>query len=139
MLSLGAPYQIPAKLGRGGGSLIFTSSCVGHSRLACRAPRPSGCKVAGVIGLVKTVAVELGPKAIRVNAILPGGTDTAAAQAFADTEDKQALSWGACAPSSALQRRTSIALTVLYLASDASTFTTGTALLVDGGVSINKT
>ena len=32
-----------------------------------------------------------------------------------------------------------IAQTVLYLASDASTFTTGTALLVDGGVSINKT
>jgi NAD(P)-dependent dehydrogenase (short-subunit alcohol dehydrogenase family) len=53
------------------------------------------------IGLVKALAVELGPKAVRVNAILPGGTDAPAARAFADTEDKQALC-GACTPSSAL-------------------------------------
>ncbi len=134
---LGAKYQIPAMLGRGGGSLIFTSSFVGYTAGMPGTAAYAAAK-AGVIGLVKTLAVELGPKAIRVNAILPGGTDTAAAQAFADTEDKQAFVRGM----HALKRIATpdeIAQTVLYLASDASTFTTGTALLVDGGVSINKT
>ena len=134
---LGAKYQIPAMLGRGGGSLIFTSSFVGYT-VGMPGTAAYAAAKAGVIGLVKTLAVELGPKAIRVNAILPGGTDTAAAQAFADTEDKQAFVRGM----HALKRIATpdeIAQTVLYLASDASTFTTGTALLVDGGVSINKT
>lgn len=134
---LGAKHQVPAMLGRGGGSLIFTSSFVGYTAgMPGTAAYAAG--KAGVIGLVKALAVEFGPKAIRVNAILPGGTDTAAARAFADTEDKQAFVRGM----HALKRIATpdeIAQTVLYLASDASTFTTGTALLVDGGVSVNKT
>ena len=134
---LGAKYQIPSMLGRGGGSLIFTSSFVGYT-VGMPGTAAYAAAKAGVIGLVKALAVEFGPKAIRVNAILPGGTDTPAAQAFADTEDKQAFVRGM----HALKRIATpdeIAQTVLYLASDASTFTTGTALLVDGGVSINKT
>jgi len=134
---LGAKYQIPAMLGRGGGSLIFTSSFVGYT-VGMPGTAAYAAAKAGVIGLVKALAVEFGSEAIRVNAILPGGTDTPAAQAFADTEDKQAFVRGM----HALKRIATpdeIAQTVLYLASDASTFTTGTALLVDGGVSINKT
>ena len=71
---LGAKYQIPAMLGRGGGSLIFTSSFVGYTAgMPGTAAYAAG--KAGVIGLVKALAVEFGSKAIRVNAILPGGTD----------------------------------------------------------------
>ena len=134
---LGAKYQIPAMLGRGGGSLIFTSSFVGYT-VGMPGTAAYAAAKAGVIGLVKALAVEFGPKAIRVNAILPGGTDTPMAQAFADTEDKQAF----VRAMHALKRIATpdeMAQSVLYLASDASTFTTGTALLVDGGVSINKT
>ena len=134
---LGAKYQIPAMLGRGGGSLIFTSSFVGYT-VGMPGTAAYAAAKAGVVGLVKALAVEFGLKAIRVNAILPGGTDTPAARGFADTEDKQAFVRGM----HALKRIATpeeIAQTVLYLASDASTFTTGTALLVDGGVSINKT
>jgi NAD(P)-dependent dehydrogenase (short-subunit alcohol dehydrogenase family) len=134
---LGAKYQIPAMLDRGGGSLIFTSSFVGYT-LGMPGTAAYAAGKAGVIGLVKALAVEFGPKAIRVNAILPGGTDTPMARAFADTKDKQAFVRGI----HALKRIATpdeIAQSVLYLASDASTFTTGTALLVDGGVSINKT
>ncbi len=134
---LGAKYQIPAMLGRGGGSLIFTSSFVGYT-VGMPGTAAYAAAKAGVIGLVKALAVEFGPEAIRVNANLPGGTDTPAARGFADTEDKQAFVRGM----HALKRIATpeeIAQTVLYLASDASTFTTGTALLVDGGVSINKT
>lgn len=134
---LGAKYQIPAMLDRGGGSLIFTSSFVGYT-VGMPGTAAYAAAKAGVIGLVKALAVEFGPKAIRVNAILPGGTDTPAARAFADTEEKQAFVRGM----HALKRIATpdeIAKTVLYLASDASIFTTGTALLVDGGASINKT
>lgn len=134
---LGAKYQLPAMLGRGAGSLIFTSTFVGYTAgMPGTAAYAAG--KAGIIGLVKALAVEFGSRAIRVNAILPGGTDTGMARAFADTEEKQAFVRGM----HALKRIATpdeIAQSVLYLASDASTFTTGTALLVDGGVSINKT
>lgn len=134
---LGAKYQLPAMLNRGGGSLIFTSTFVGYTAgLPGTAAYAAG--KAGVIGLVKALAVEFGPRAIRVNAILPGGTDTPMARVFADTEEKRAFVRGM----HALKRIAApdeIARSALYLASDASTFTTGVALLVDGGVSINKT
>jgi NAD(P)-dependent dehydrogenase (short-subunit alcohol dehydrogenase family) len=69
-----------------------------------------------VIGLVKALAVEFGPRAIRVNAILPGGTDTPAASTFADTEDKKGFVRGM----HALKRIATpneIAQSVLYLGS----------------------
>jgi NAD(P)-dependent dehydrogenase (short-subunit alcohol dehydrogenase family) len=69
---------------------------------------------------------------------LPGGTDTAAAQAMIGPPEGRAFVEGL----HALKRIATpeeIAKSVLYLASDASSFTTGTAMLVDGGVSINRT
>ncbi|MBU2704324.1 NAD(P)-dependent dehydrogenase (short-subunit alcohol dehydrogenase family) [Sporomusaceae bacterium BoRhaA] len=75
---------------------------------------------------------------MRVNALLPGGTDTTMAEAWIDTPEKRALVEGMHALKR-LARPAEIARSVLYLASDASSFTTGTAMLVDGGVSINRT
>ena len=134
---LGAKYQIPAMLDRGGGSLIFTSSFVGYTAGMPGVAAYAASK-AGLIGLTQSLAAEFGPKGIRVNAILPGGTDTAAAQAMIGTPEGRAFVEGL----HALKRISTpeeIAKSVLYLASDASSFTTGTAMLVDGGVSINRT
>ena len=134
---LGAKYQIPAMLDRGGGSLIFTSSFVGYTAGMPGVAAYAASK-AGLIGLTQALAAEFGPRGIRVNAILPGGTDTAAAQAMIGTPEGRAFVEGL----HALKRISTpeeIAKSVLYLASDASSFTTGTAMLVDGGVSINKT
>ena len=134
---LGAKHQIPAMLDRGGGSLIFTSSFVGYTAGMPGVAAYAASK-AGLIGLTQTLAAEFGPRGIRVNAILPGGTDTAAAQAMIGTPEGRAFVEGL----HALKRISSpeeIAKSVLYLASDASSFTTGTAMLVDGGVSINRT
>jgi NAD(P)-dependent dehydrogenase (short-subunit alcohol dehydrogenase family) len=134
---LGAKYQIPAMLDRGGGSLIFTSSFVGYTAGMPGVAAYAASK-AGLIGLTQGLAAEFGPRGIRVNAILPGGTDTAAAQAMIGTPEGRAFVEGL----HALKRISSpeeIAKSVLYLASDASSFTTGTAMLVDGGVSINRT
>ena len=133
---LGAKHQIPAMLARGGGSLIFTSTFVGYT---CSLPGVAAyaASKSGLIGLTQALAVELGPKGIRVNALLPGGTDTPMAQAMIGTAEGRAFVEGM----HALKRIATpaeIAHTVLYLASDASSFTTGSALLVDGGVSINR-
>ena len=134
---LAAKYQLPAMLRRGSGSLIFTSTFVGHTAGMPGVAAYAASK-AGLIGLTQALAVEFGPRDIRVNAILPGGTDTPMARQMNGTPEALAF----VESLHALKRMASPdeqARSVLYLASDASSFTTGTALLVDGGVSINRT
>ncbi|QND52341.1 SDR family oxidoreductase [Phyllobacterium sp. 628] len=134
---LAAKYQIPAMQRRGSGSLIFTSTFVGHT-VGMPGTAAYAASKQGLIGLMRTLAAEFGPQGIRVNALLPGGTATALAEAWVDTPEKLAFVEGL----HALKRRAQpeeIARSALYLASDASSFTTGTAMLVDGGVSINRT
>lgn len=133
---LGAKYQLPAMLEEGG-SLIFTASFVGCTVGMPQMASYSASK-AGLVGLTKSLASEYGTNAIRVNALLPGGTDTPMAKEFGDTPEAIEFVNNL----HALKRRASpeeIAQSALYLASDSSSFTTGTAMLVDGGVSICKT
>lgn len=136
---LGAKYQMPAMIERGGGSIIFTSSFVGYTAGMPGMAAYAASK-AGLIGLVQTLAVELGAQRVRVNAILPGGTDTAMNFANAPGATPEVLAF--VQGLHALKRLATpveIARSVLHLASDASSFITGTALLVDGGVSICRT
>jgi len=134
---LGAKYQLPAMLQRNGGSLIFTSTFVGYT-VGFPGTAAYAASKAGIIGLTRTLASEFGAKGIRVNALLPGGTDTPMAGVFANSpealtsvQELHALKH--------LAAPVEIAKSALYLASDASSFTTGSALLADGGVSINRT
>ena len=134
---LGAKHQIPAMLERGAGSVIFTSTFVGHTVGFPGAAAYAASK-SGLIGLTQALAAEFGPRGIRVNALLPGGTDTAMARAMNDTPE----AWAFVENLHALKRTAEpeeLARSALYLASDWSSFTTGTAMLVDGGVSINRT
>lgn len=134
---LGAKHQLPQMLKRGGGSIIFTSSFVGYT-ISFPQKAAYAASKAGMIGLTKSLAAEFGSQGIRVNALLPGGTDTAMGREFANTPEIIEF----VKSIHALKRLASpeeIAKSALYLASDASSFTTGTALLVDGGVSICKT
>ena len=91
-----------------------------------------------MIGLTKALAAEYGPQNIRVNALLPGGTDTPMGRTFAKTPEAIAFVRSLHALKRIAQPE-EIANSALYLASDLSSFTTGTALLADGGVSINRT
>lgn len=134
---LGAKYQIPAMLERGGGSLIFTSTFVGHT-VAFPGVATYAASKSGLIGLTQALAVEFGPRNIRVNAILPGATDTAMYREMNDTAAARDFITGLY-PLRRIASAEEMAQSVLYLASDASSFTTGTALLVEGGVSINRT
>ncbi|MCV3238317.1 SDR family oxidoreductase [Mesorhizobium sp. ZC-5] len=132
---LGAKYQVPAMIERGGGSLIFTSSFVGHT-VGMPGMVAYAAAKAGLIGLTQVLAAQYGAQGVRVNALLPGGTDTPAAT-FKTPEE-----WAFVEGLHALKRVAKpeeIAQSALYLASDASSFTTGAALLADGGVSINRT
>lgn len=135
---LGAKYQVPAMIRRGGGSLIFTSSFVGYT-VGMPGMAAYAAAKAGLIGLTQVLAAEFGAQRIRVNAILPGGTDTPASitngpdatpAVLAFVENLHALK--------RMAKPEEIARSVLHLASDASSFITGTALLVDGGVSISR-
>jgi NAD(P)-dependent dehydrogenase (short-subunit alcohol dehydrogenase family) len=133
---LGAKYQLPAMLDRGAGSLIFTSSFVGYTAGFPGTAAYAAAK-AGLIGLTQVLASEYGRRGIRVNAILPGATDTPMAGLMMSTDEERAFIAGL----NAFNRIASpeeIARSALYLASDASSFTTGTALLADGGVSIHR-
>jgi NAD(P)-dependent dehydrogenase (short-subunit alcohol dehydrogenase family) len=72
---LAAKHQLPPMLRKGRGSIIFTSTFVGYSaglpQLAAYAASKSG-----LIGLTQALAVEAAERGVRVNALLPGGTDT---------------------------------------------------------------
>lgn len=134
---LGAKHQIPAMLERGGGSLIFTSTFVGYTAgIPGVAPYAAG--KAGLVGLTKALAVEYGAEGIRVNALIPGGTDTAMAEPFTTTEEGRAFVVGLHALKRIAEPE-EIARAALFLASDASSFTTGSTLMAEGGVSVCHT
>lgn len=134
---LGAKYQIPAMVERGGGSLVFTSTFVGYT-VGFPGMSAYAASKAGLIGLTQVLAAEYGVEGIRVNAILPGGTDTPMGRAVAATPEARLYVEGL----HALKRMAApeeIARSVLYLCCDFSSFTTGAVLLTDGGVSISRT
>jgi NAD(P)-dependent dehydrogenase (short-subunit alcohol dehydrogenase family) len=135
---LGAKYQVPALEARGGGSLIFTASFVGHTAGLAGMAAYAASK-AGQIGLVKALAAELGGKGIRVNALLPGGTDTPASITNAPGSGPEVLAFvEGIHALKRMARPEEIAQAALFLASDQSSFVTGTAFLADGGVSIQR-
>lgn len=132
---LGAKYQIPAMLERGGGSVIFTSSFVGNTTAGFPGMAAYAAAKAGIVGFTKALAAEFGAKGIRVNALLPGGTDTPGATMDSAETLAMVEGWHAM---KRIGRSEEIAQSALYLASDMASFTTGSALLADGGVSINR-
>ena len=134
---LGAKHQIAEMLKHGGGSVIFTSTFVGYT-FAFPGVAAYAASKAGLIGLTQALAAEFGPKGVRVNAILPGAVDTDMYRAMNNTPESQSFITNL----HALKRVATpeeLARSVLYLASDDAAFVTGTASLVDGGVSITRT
>ncbi|WP_223266928.1 SDR family oxidoreductase [Luteimonas gilva] len=131
-----AKHQLPLMVERGGGSMVFTSSFVGHTASFPGVAAYAASK-AGLIGLMQTLAVEFGPRGVRVNALLPGATDTLMYRQMIDTPEAREFITGLYA----LKRIATpeeMARSVLYLAGDDSSFVTGTAFAVEGGVSINR-
>jgi NAD(P)-dependent dehydrogenase (short-subunit alcohol dehydrogenase family) len=134
---LGAKHQIAQMLQHGRGSVIFTSTFVGHTAAFPGVAAYAASK-SGLIGLTQSLAAEYGPRGVRVNALLPGATDTAMFREKNNTADAQART-AALHALKRVAKPQEVARAALYLASEDSAFVTGTAMLVDGGVSITRT
>lgn len=144
-LNLRAMYRVtraalPAMLEHGGGSIINVASVVGSIK---GAPNRFvyGTTKAAVIGLTKAIAADFVTRGIRCNAICPGTVETpslrerirAQASAGGQSIDEVRAAFVARQPIGRLGQADEIAALAVYLASDESTFTTGTAQVIDGG------
>ena len=134
---LSVKNQIPALLARGGGSIIFTSTFVGHT-VGFPGMAAYASAKAGLVGLTQVIAAEFGAQKIRANTLLCGGVDTPMGRMVANTPETLAFVSGLHALKRIAQPD-EIANAAAFFASDAASFITGTATLVDGGVSINRT
>ncbi|NTX64536.1 SDR family oxidoreductase [Myxococcus sp. CA051A] len=134
---LGAKHQLGPMVKQGAGSIIFTSTFVGYS-FAFPGTAAYSASKSGLVGLTQALAAEYGPKGVRVNALLPGGVDTPMYQSVNASPESKTFITGL----HALKRVATpeeLAKAALFLASDDASFVTGTATLVDGGVSITRT
>lgn len=120
---------LPAMLAAGSGSIINFASTAGEYGSIRPAAAYAAAK-AGVIGFTKSLAREVSPAGVRVNAISPGPIDTPAFQ-LASPQDRAAAE--ARTLLGRMGQPTDIAHGVLYLASGESAFVTGTVLQVNGG------
>jgi hypothetical protein len=112
-----------------GGSIINVASILGVRQAS--AVLPYGVSKAGVIQMTKVLALELARFKVRVNALVPGYFDTELNREFWSTEAGQALIRRV--PQRRLGRPSDLDGPLLLLASDASSFMTGSVLAVDGG------
>ena len=129
----GMKHAAPVMKSQGSGSIISTASVAGLQ--AGESPHLYTAAKAAVIHLTKSVALELGQHQIRVNAICPGVVATPLAHGPLDDERKQKFRdrCGRHQPIGRVGEPEDIAQAALFLASDDSTFVTGTAMVVDGG------
>ena len=127
----GGQAVLGAMLAAGHGNIINTSSVVGlHGNFG---QTNYAAAKAGVVGMTKTWARELGPKGIRVNAVAPGFIATPMTAAV---PQKVAERMVAGVPLQRLGRPEDIAAAYAYLASDDASYVTGTVLEVSGGLSM---
>lgn len=132
--------QIPVMLAAKGGSIVITSS---SNAIATQSKRGAyAASKRALVALAQAAALDYGPHNIRVNAMLPGTTDTALVRRVAGMESAPDAVWHAAAAEWAkghapglgrMANAEEIAEFALMLASDAHPFLTGAALVIDGG------
>jgi len=132
---LACKYAIPHMAAQGRGSIICTSSALG---LVGDPDLPAyGATKGGILAMVKSMAQAHGRQGIRANAICPGDVDTPIVAEYFDHQPDPAEARRKVAAEYALGRIAQpeeIANVALFLASDESSFVTGTYIVVDGGL-----
>ena len=128
----GCKFGIPALRRAGGGSIINTASFV--ALLGAATPQIAYTASKGaVLSLTRELAVLHARERIRVNALCPGPLRTPLLMSFLDTDDKKERRL-VHIPMGRFGEAQEIALGALYLASDESSYVTGTEFLIDGGL-----
>lgn len=130
---------LPGMLEKGAGSVINVASAASSIQAAVNRC-VYGATKAGVIGFTKSVAADFVAKGIRCNAICPGTIESPSlfqrmedlGQKVGGVEEARRL-FLARQPSGRLGTAQEVAMLAVYLASDESTFTTGAAIVIDGG------
>jgi NAD(P)-dependent dehydrogenase (short-subunit alcohol dehydrogenase family) len=129
---LGCKYGIPALRRAGGGSVINTASFV--ARMGAATPQIAYTASKGaVLALTRELAVVHARENIRVNALSPGPLRTELLMSFLNTEEKKRRRL-VHVPMGRFGEAHEIAQAALWLASDESSYVTGTEFLVDGGL-----
>jgi 2-keto-3-deoxy-L-fuconate dehydrogenase len=125
-------HAIPGMVGRGGGAIVNIASIAGLVGLPNRAAY-SASKGA-VIALTRAMAIDHVGQGIRVNAVCPGTVDSPWVRRLVEEVGESLDALRARQPMGRLGTTEEIAQAVLYLASDAAAFITGTGLVIDGGL-----
>jgi NAD(P)-dependent dehydrogenase (short-subunit alcohol dehydrogenase family) len=129
---LGCKHGIPALRRAGGGSIINTASFV--AQLGAATPQLAyTASKGGVLAMTRELAVVHARENIRVNALCPGPLRTELLMKFLDTEEKQQRRL-VHVPMGRFGEAREMAQAALYLASEESSFVTGTTFNVDGGI-----
>ena len=116
-----------------GGSIVFTASAAGIYRVSAGNAIYATTKC-GIDAFMRTVALEYGPKGIRCNSVNPGMVETSLIGGFTEEQkEKEMQNY----PLRRFAKPEDIALGIAYLLSDASSFVTGTALKIDGGMTLS--
>ena len=118
-----------------GSSIVFTASAGGVYRVSIGNGIYATTKC-GIDAFMRTVALELGPKGIRCNSVNPGMVETSLINSGQFTEEqknKELQNY----PLGRYGQPKDVALAIGYLLSDASSWVTGTALKIDGGMTLN--
>jgi NAD(P)-dependent dehydrogenase (short-subunit alcohol dehydrogenase family) len=125
----------PALIEAGGGSIVNVASFV--ALVGCTVPQDAYTASKGaVISLTRSLAVQFGPHKVRANAICPGPIETPLLRELLRDEEARQRRLSRI-PLGRFGRAEDIVYAALYLASDESSWTTGTTFVVDGGISVN--
>jgi NAD(P)-dependent dehydrogenase (short-subunit alcohol dehydrogenase family) len=116
-------------------SIVFNATVLAHRTMMGQSA--NGAAKAALVYLSKNLSVELAPKGIRVNTVSPGSIDTPIYNKLGLTEEQKNAFAGAFIPKIPLSRfgqADEVAKAVTFLASDDSSYVTGTEIIVDGGM-----
>ncbi|WP_406479968.1 SDR family NAD(P)-dependent oxidoreductase [Streptomyces sp. NBC_01615] len=129
---LAIQYGGPAVAESGGGPLVFVASVSGLTSAPLHAAY--GAAKAGLVSLVRSAAVEFGPRGVRVNAVAPGAVWTPRVAGLLGEEGRRRNADNA--PLGRMAEPSDIASALLFLASPLASYVTGQTLVVDGGVTV---